>query len=392
MRYPAPVVAQDSRYDAPAVLALEDGRLFHGMGFGARATRVGEVVFNTAMMGYQEIVSDPSYTGQLVCLTAPEIGVVGTNGDDEESMAHGAEALIVRSLSPVVSNWRSEASLAEYLSRRGIPGIAEIDTRALTRHLREAGALRGVVSTEEVPTDELVAMARAWSPMEGRDFASKVSTPSAYQWDESVWADEDPVATDLHVVAYDYGIKLNILRMLRARGVRTTVVPAKTPAREVLAMNPDGVFLSNGPGDPAAVEGASANIAEVLEGLEGRPLFGICLGHQLLCLALGGKTYKMKFGHHGGNHPVREESDRSVAITSQNHGFAVDLESLGTGAGLTHLNLFDQTVAGLRLLDSPVYSVQYHPEASPGPHDAAPLFDRFVSAMRERAGARASAR
>jgi carbamoyl-phosphate synthase small subunit len=382
------VSAQDKRYDGPAVLVFEDGRAFHGQAFGAKATRVGEVVFNTAMAGYQEIVSDASYTGQLVCLTAPEIGVVGTNADDEESFRHGADALIIRTLSPAVSNWRSEASLSDYLRRRGLPGIAEVDTRAITRHLRNAGALRGVVSTEQTDVDALVALAREAPPMEGRNLAAEVTTKDKYVWDEGSWATRSAPATDLHVVAYDYGIKHNILRMLRDRGVRTTVVPAETPVEEVIRMDPDGVILSNGPGDPAAVEGAQDRIAGLVEQLEDRPLFGICLGHQLLCLALGGATYKLKFGHHGGNHPVRDERDARVAITSQNHGFAVDMDSLGEGGVLTHLNLFDQTVAGLAMRDKPIFSVQYHPEASPGPHDAGGLFDTFVDDMRTRAAAR----
>ncbi len=385
------MLTKDNRYAGPAVLVFEDGRVFHGRGFGATATRVGEVVFNTAMTGYQEIVSDASYTGQLVCLTAPEIGVVGTNADDEESFRHGADALIIRTLSPAVSNWRAEAPLSEYLQRRGLPGIAEVDTRAITRHLREAGALRGVVSTERVDVDALVALAREAPPMEGRNLAAEVTTADKYVWDERSWSGEPgsaAPATDLHVVAYDYGIKHNILRMLRDRGVRTTVVPAETTVDEVLAMDPDGVFLSNGPGDPAAVEGAQQRIAALVEQLEDRPLFGICLGHQLLCLALGGATYKLKFGHHGGNHPVRDERSARVAITSQNHGFAVDLGSLGEGGVLTHLNLFDKTVAGLALRDKPVFSVQYHPEACPGPHDAGGLFDTFVDDMRARAATR----
>jgi carbamoyl-phosphate synthase small subunit len=382
------VSAQDKRYDGPAVLVFEDGRVFHGQAFGARATRVGEVVFNTAMAGYQEILSDASYTGQLVCLTAPEIGVVGTNADDEESFGYGADALIIRTLSPAVSSWRSEASLSEYLVRRGLPGIAEVDTRAITRHLRDAGALRGVVSTDQTDVDALVAMAREAPSMEGRNLAAEVTTQDKYVWDEGSWETNSVPATDLHVVAYDYGIKHNILRMLRDRGVRTTVVPAKTPVEEVLSMDPDGVFLSNGPGDPAAVDGAKERIAELVEQLKDRPLFGICLGHQLLCLALGGATYKLKFGHHGGNHPVRDERDARVAITSQNHGFAVDMDSLGEGGVLTHLNLFDQTVAGLAMRDKPIFSVQYHPEASPGPHDAGCLFDTFVDDMRARASAR----
>ncbi len=383
----SPVQLQDPRYQGPAVLALADGRVFHGQAFGARTTVVGEVVFNTSMFGYQEILSDPSYDGQLVCLTAVEIGNVGCNPEDDESGAHGAAGLLVRSLSPVVSNYRATESLHDYLVRTGRPGIAELDTRALTRHLREQGAVMGAISTEHTDTERLIAMAREAAPMEGRDLATKVTTPERYEWNEGTWGTTDLPEVGLHVVAYDYGIKRNILRMLRDVGARTTVVPADTPVDEVLALEPDGVFLSNGPGDPAAVEVGVARIKELLRRAPALPVFGICLGHQLLCLALGGKTYKLKFGHHGGNHPVRDERTKAVAITAQNHGFAVELESLGEGAVLSHLNLFDKTVAGLDLRDRPVGGVQYHPEASPGPHDAAPLFRRFADQMRERRAA-----
>lgn len=362
--------------------------MFKGQAFGARKTVVGEAVFNTSMTGYQEIVSDPSYAGQLVCLTASEIGNVGTNPEDDESFEHGAEGLIVRSLSPVVSNWRATGDLDGYLRARGIPGIAEVDTRALTRHLRDRGAVMAALSTERADVDALIELARSAPSMEGRDLASAVSTRKPYTWEEPSWTPDgaEPPAVRCHVVVYDFGIKLNILRKLRDQGIKTTVVPADTSAEDAMALAPDGIFLSNGPGDPAAVSGAPETIRALLERSK-VPLFGICLGHQLLCLALGGETFKLKFGHHGGNHPVRDEQSRKVAITSQNHGFAVQLASLGQGATLTHLNLFDETVAGLSLADRPVFSVQYHPEASPGPHDADYMFERFAHMILERAAA-----
>jgi carbamoyl-phosphate synthase small subunit len=343
---------------------------------------VGEVVFNTSMTGYQEIVTDPSYAGQLVCLTVTEVGNVGCNPDDDESDHAGAEALIVRSLSPVVSNWRATESLPAFLTRRGLPGLAEIDTRALTRHVRQAGALVGAVSTEGIPAEALVEMARTAPSMEGRELVADVTTDASYAWDAPTWNARDTRAADLHVVAYDFGIKRNILRCLRDVGIRTTVVPAHTEVDEVLARRPDGIFLSNGPGDPAALSASVERIATLLQRKANLPVFGICLGHQLMCLALGGRTFKLKFGHHGGNHPVRHEGTGGVEITVQNHGFAVDVDSLGAGASLTHLNLFDRTVAGLRLRDQPVLGVQYHPEASPGPHDALHLFREFADLMR----------
>lgn len=372
-------------YSGDAVLALADGRVFRGRGFGAKATTVGEVVFNTSLAGYQEIVTDPSYRGQLVCLTVSEVGNVGCNAMDEESRAPAAEGLIVRALSPVVSNWRAETSLPEFLASRGIPGIAEIDTRALTRHLRQCGAIMGALSTEGKSADELVAMARNAEPMEGRGLAHEVSTPVPYTWDEPSWDVPSPPPADVHMVAFDYGIKRNILRRFRDVGVRTTVVPSRTTVDEVLGLRPDGVFLSNGPGDPAALQDVVGTIRELLDQRPELPVFGICLGHQLMCLALGGRTFKLKFGHHGGNHPVREETTERVEITAQNHGFAAVLESLGDGACLTHLNLFDQTVAGLRMRERPVMGVQYHPEASPGPHDAQHLFQEFAGWLRQTA-------
>ncbi len=364
----------------PATLVLADGRVFRGLGFGARATAVGEVVFNTAMSGYQEIVTDPSYTGQLVCLTVAEVGNVGVNVDDEESRGHGSAGLIVRSLAPAPSNYRATGDLPAYLAARGMPGITELDTRALTRHLRDAGAIMAALSTDGTEIATLLAMARSAPSMAGQDLTRQVSTPRRTTWDSPSWGVTAP-ATDVHVVCWDFGVKLNLLRRLRDEGARVTVMPTASTAEEILAQRPDGVLLSNGPGDPAAVTGVIRELKRLLDATD-VPIFGVCLGHQLLALALGGRTYKMKFGHHGGNHPVRHEASRRIAITSQNHGFAVDIDSLGSGAALTHLNLFDGTAAGLRLRDRPISSVQYHPEASPGPHDASDLLTGFVAQVR----------
>ena len=376
---------EDPRYHGPALLVLADGRVFRGFGFGARGTSVGEIVFNTSLYGYQEILSDPSYRGQLVCLTAVEIGNVGTNPEDDESSVPAAAGLVIRSLSPVVSNYRADASLGEWMVARGVVGIAEVDTRALTRHLREHGACMAVISTEEADIEVLRALAREAAPLEGRNLVDEVTTRERYTWTEPSWGKQAPPLR-ARVIAYDFGIKRNILRKLRDQGIETTVVPASTPVAEILSEGPDGVFLSNGPGDPAAVEGVIAQLRELVEGEDQQlPIFGICLGHQLLCLALGGETYKLKFGHHGGNHPVRDERDGSIAITSQNHGFAVDIESLGEGATLTHVNLFDRTVAGLELGGRPVFGVQYHPEACPGPMDSDRLFERFAAEVGARA-------
>ena len=364
----------------PALLVLADGRVFRGLGFGARTTAVGELVFNTAMSGYQEIVTDPSYTGQLVCLTVSEVGNVGVNADDEESREHGCAGLIVRSLAPVPSNWRATGDLPSYLARKGLPGISELDTRALTRHVREAGAIMAALSTDSDDVPALLGLARSAPSMAGQDLTKRVSGAQRSSWDSPSWG-VSPPAADVHIVCWDFGVKLNLLRRLRDEGARVTVVPTGTPAAEIVALRPDGVLLSNGPGDPAAATGVIEELRRLIADLDA-PVFGVCLGHQLLALALGGKTYKMKFGHHGGNHPVRHEDTGRVAITSQNHGFAVDVASLGAGAALTHKNIFDDTAAGLRMRDRPISSVQYHPEASPGPHDAADLLSAFVQQVR----------
>jgi len=370
----------------PAWLALEDGTVYAGEAFGAEGEALGEVVFNTAITGYQEVVTDPSYRGQIVAMTAPEIGNVGVNAEDDEAARTFLTGFCVRELSTVVSSWRAQKRLDRFLEEQGVVGIAEIDTRALTRRLRTAGAQRGVVSTATSDPRELVEKARRSPGLEGRDLVREVSCVRRYAWEQPSWIPPEyrgeaaPRPADLHVVAYDYGIKRNILRKLRDSGCRVTVLPADTPAEEALAIGADGYFLSNGPGDPAAVTYAAEATRKLVA--SGKPLFGICLGHQILGLALGGQTYKLRFGHHGANHPVKDLGTGKVEITSQNHGFAVDVGSLEGKATLTHVNLNDQTVEGMRLADRPVFSVQYHPEASPGPHDAAFLFQRFVRLMR----------
>jgi carbamoyl-phosphate synthase small subunit len=365
-----------------AILALADGRIFRGRAFGAAGEVCGEVVFNTAMTGYQEVLTDPSYKGQLVCMTYPEIGNVGINRDDNESGRVYVEGFIVKEYVPRPSNWRAEMPLGEYLDHAGMPAIEGIDTRALVRHIRTTGAQEAVLSSINLNPDELVAKAKASPGLVGRDLVKEVSCAEAYDWDVADWdlatGYRRPPSGELHdaplIVALDYGIKRNILRRLVASGFRVKVMPANSTAAQVLALNPDGVFLSNGPADPAAVLYAH----ETVRGLLGRkPIFGICLGHQILGLALGGQTYKLAFGHHGANHPVVDLHTRRVEITSQNHGFAVDADSLQGKAELSHLNLNDKTVEGLRGIGVPFFSVQYHPEASPGPHDAGYLFARF---------------
>jgi len=371
-----------------ATLALEDGTVFEGTSFGARKDKTGEVVFNTAITGYQEIFTDPSYAGQIVVLTYPEIGNYGANAYDQEAFKPFIEGLVVREFSRIASNWRSEESADQFLTENDIPVVAGIDTRALVRHLRNRGVMRGIVATGRRDPKDLIELARQSPSMTGLDLATRVSTASSYEWDKPVLpcSPSDPVAPAAEpccrVVAYDYGIKRNILRRLVQVGARVTVVPAATPAEDVLALNPDGIFLSNGPGDPEPLQ---VQIGEVRKLIGKKPIFGICLGQQILGLALGGKTYKLKFGHRGANHPVLNQVTNKVEITSHNHGFAVDPESLNLNeVELTHVNLNDQTLEGFRHRNEPVFCVQYHPEASPGPHDSHYLFDDFMQLMRER--------
>ncbi|PCF96715.1 carbamoyl-phosphate synthase small subunit [Vreelandella nigrificans] len=378
----------------PAILALEDGSVFHGTAIGAEGVTRGEVVFNTAMTGYQEILTDPSYTRQIVTLTYPHIGNTGINSEDVESASIAAAGLVIRDLPLMASSFRSEQTLSDYLKSQNVLGIADIDTRRLTRILRDKGAQNGaILAGADAEGDDAVeralAAAKAFPGLKGMDLAKEVSCKEAYEWTEGEWtlgegyADaagpDGKAERPYHVVAFDYGVKFNILRMLAARGCRLTVVPAQTPAAEVLAMNPDGVFLANGPGDPEPCDYAIKAIQEVLE--TNIPVFGICLGHQLLALASGAKTVKMSHGHHGANHPVQDLDTGTVMITSQNHGFAADEATLPANVRATHRSLFDGTLQGIERTDRPAFSFQGHPEASPGPRDVAPLFDRFVAMM-----------
>jgi carbamoyl-phosphate synthase small subunit len=375
---------------------MEDGTIYRGFGFGSESEGAGEIVFNTAITGYQEVITDPSYRGQLVTMTAPEIGNVGVNPVDFESARPWCAGFVVRNLSPAVSNWRASGGLHALLRDAGVAGITGIDTRAVTRRIRLTGAQRAIISRDARDLKEpalAVAKARKHPSLEGRDLVKEVTTDKTYPWDETIWSGPRP--GDLQgspfadappkrhrVVAYDFGMKRGILRRLRSSGCDVTVVPAQTSAKDALALGPDGVFLSNGPGDPAAVEYAVEAARELCA--TKIPVFGICLGHQILGLALGGKTYKLKFGHHGANHPVMDLGTSKVEITSQNHGFAVDVDSMEDRAVLTHVSLNDKTVEGMRHGTLPVFSVQYHPEASPGPNDASYLFDRFRALMEER--------
>ncbi len=365
-----------------AILALADGLVFEGHSFGAEGETSGEIVFNTSMTGYQEILTDPSYKGQIVTMTYTQIGNYGVNDEDVESARPYVEGFIVKEYMDFPSNWRAKRSLHEYLNKSGIVGIQGIDTRALTRHLRDYGAQPGVISTKDLDPEGLVAKAKNLPKMSGLDLVKYVTCKKAYQWDEGDWDLEKGYAkkssSKYKVVAYDYGIKRNILRLLTSAGCDVTVVPATMPAEEVIAMNPDGVFLSNGPGDPEPVTYAIENIKKLL----GRkPIFGICLGQQLLGLALGGRTYKLKFGHHGGNQPIMDLTTRKVEIAAENHGFAVDMETVKDKVVSTHINLNDKTCEGMQHRTLPAFSVQYHPEASPGPHDSRYLFQRFIDMM-----------
>ncbi len=375
-----------------AILALADGSLFHGEGFGARASACGEVCFNTSMTGYQEILTDPSYKGQIVTMTYPLIGNYGVNREDVESWRPHVAGFVIRELSPVVSNWRADYSLAQYLEQNGIPGIQGIDTRALTRKLRVRGAINGFISTEDISDAEALERARAWPGLIGVDYVKEVTHRQPFLWDER---DEQSASfrlvqgrpednpppppalppANIPIVAYDYGMKYNILRRLRQRGFRVQVVPATTPAAEALKHKPAGIFLSNGPGDPAALGYAVQAVRDLVA--TGIPIFGICLGHQILGQAFGGKTFKLKFGHRGANQPVKDLASGQVEITSQNHGFAVDPKSLPSEVTVDRINLNDQTVEGMRHKSKPIFCVQYHPEASPGPHDSTPLFAEF---------------
>ena len=371
----------------PAILALADGTLFRGFSIGAPGATCGEVVFNTAITGYQEILTDPSYSRQVVTLTYPHIGNVGCNAEDFESGANYAAGLVIRDLPLRAENWRMQDTLPDYLQKHGVVAIVGIDTRKLTRILREKGAQAGCIMAGNVDEAAAIAEARAFPGLAGMDLAKVVSSTSAYVWNEGEWTLKgyvDAPVGEFNVVAYDFGVKRNILRMLAARGCKVTVVPAQTPAAEVLKLNPDGVFLSNGPGDPEPCDYAITAIREILAA--GVPTYGICLGHQLLALASGAKTVKMKFGHHGANHPVKDLDTEQVLITSQNHGFAVDAETLPANLRATHVSLFDGSLQGIARTDVPAFSFQGHPEASPGPRDVAYLFDRFIQLMQAKKG------
>ena len=380
-----------------ALLALANGRIFEGEGFGAETTVVGEVVFNTSLTGYQEVLTDPSYRGQMVCMTVPHVGNTGVNREDVESDRPQVTAFIVREVSPVVSNWRANENLGSYLERHNIPGISQVDTRALTRLLREEGVLHGALCTDGSHTQaELIELARSWEGLDGRDLVREVTCEEPYYWSDGTSGEWTPVAsgnTDPGpwlggaghssplVVAYDFGMKHNILRRLASHNLRLAVVPADMPAEEILELDPDGIFLSNGPGDPTGVPYAAREVTRLLE--SGRPMFGICLGHQIIGLALGAETFKLKFGHHGGNQPVSDVDSANIQITAQNHNYAVDQKTLPHNVEITHLNLNDGTLEGMRLTDRPVFCVQYHPEASPGPHDADLLFARFAQTVHQ---------
>lgn len=383
-----------------AILALEDGSIFHGEGFGARASACGEVCFNTSMTGYQEILTDPSYKGQIVCMTYPLIGNYGVNAQDVESWRPHVSGFVIRELSPIVSNWRADQSLGEYLESNGIPGLQGIDTRALTKKLRVRGALKGFISTEGISEGEALERARSWEGLVGVDYVKEVTHKKPFLWDEK---DEQSASflltsgpeksearqvrsalppADIPIVAYDFGMKYNIMRRLRQHGFKVQVVPATATAEEALAYKPAGIFLSNGPGDPAALGYAVKSVSDLVK--SGVPIFGICLGHQILGQALGGKTFKLKFGHRGANQPVKDLASGRVEITSQNHGFAVDPDSLPSEVSVDRVNLNDRTVEGMRHRNKPIFCVQYHPEASPGPHDSTPLFGEFRELIKKK--------